>query len=50
MYPELPKIELFARSARQDWAAWGNQAPPTDDGLDIPEFLGRDLPPKEVAA
>jgi N6-adenosine-specific RNA methylase IME4 len=27
MYPELPKIELFARSARNGWAAWGNQAP-----------------------
>jgi N6-adenosine-specific RNA methylase IME4 len=50
MYPELPKIELFARSAREGWAAWGNQAPPTDDGLDIPEFLRRDLSPKEVAA
>jgi N6-adenosine-specific RNA methylase IME4 len=27
MYPELPKIELFARSAREGWAAWGNQVP-----------------------
>jgi N6-adenosine-specific RNA methylase IME4/ParB-like chromosome segregation protein Spo0J len=27
MYPELPKIELFARNARDGWAAWGNQAP-----------------------
>jgi N6-adenosine-specific RNA methylase IME4 len=27
MYPDLPKIELFARSAREGWAAWGNQAP-----------------------
>ena len=27
MYPELPKIELFARSTRAGWAAWGNQAP-----------------------
>jgi N6-adenosine-specific RNA methylase IME4 len=26
MYPELPKIELFARHARPGWAAWGNQA------------------------
>lgn len=26
MYPTLPKIELFARSAREGWAAWGNQA------------------------
>jgi N6-adenosine-specific RNA methylase IME4 len=27
MYPNLPKIELFARNAREGWAAWGNQAP-----------------------
>lgn len=26
MYPELPKLELFARSAREGWAAWGNEA------------------------
>src|SRR5262249_810393 len=50
MYPELPKIELFARSARESWAAWGNQAPSTDDRLHIPKFLRRDLPPKDVAA
>src|SRR5262249_33451874 len=50
MYPELPKIELFARAVRDGWAAWGNQAPSTDDGLDIPEFLRRDFPPKDVAA
>jgi N6-adenosine-specific RNA methylase IME4 len=29
MYPELPKIELFARGpARPGWATWGNQAEP----------------------
>jgi N6-adenosine-specific RNA methylase IME4 len=27
MYPDLPKIELFARNARDGWAVWGNQAP-----------------------
>ena len=27
MFPSLPKIELFARHARPNWAAWGNQAP-----------------------
>jgi N6-adenosine-specific RNA methylase IME4 len=27
MYPDLPKIELFARNARAGWSAWGNQAP-----------------------
>jgi N6-adenosine-specific RNA methylase IME4 len=26
MYPELPKIELFARGGRKAWATWGNQA------------------------
>jgi N6-adenosine-specific RNA methylase IME4 len=26
MYPELPKIELFARAARDGWERWGNQA------------------------
>lgn len=26
MYPELSKIELFARNTRPNWAAWGNQS------------------------
>lgn len=26
MYPDLPRIELFARQGRDDWDAWGNQA------------------------
>jgi N6-adenosine-specific RNA methylase IME4 len=26
MYPELPKIELFARQTRPGWQAWGNEA------------------------
>ena len=26
MYPDLPKIELFCRSPRSGWDAWGNQA------------------------
>jgi N6-adenosine-specific RNA methylase IME4 len=25
MYPELPKIELFARNTRPGWMQWGNQ-------------------------
>jgi N6-adenosine-specific RNA methylase IME4/ParB-like chromosome segregation protein Spo0J len=44
MYGELPKIELFARGKREGWAAWGNQAAPPDDGLDIPESLRRVAP------
>jgi N6-adenosine-specific RNA methylase IME4 len=36
MYPELPKIELFARNARDGWAVWGNQAPrAVAEGADI---------------
>ncbi len=27
MFPLLPKIELFARDARDGWMRWGNQAP-----------------------
>jgi N6-adenosine-specific RNA methylase IME4 len=30
MYPDLPRIELFARQARPGWAVWGNQAPMED--------------------
>jgi hypothetical protein len=30
MYPDLPKIELFARAARAGWARWGNEAPPAE--------------------
>ena len=42
MYPDLPKIELFARQARPGWQAWGNEVETTsvlED--DIPEFLRR---------
>jgi N6-adenosine-specific RNA methylase IME4 len=27
MYPGLPKLELFARSEREGWTAWGDQVP-----------------------
>jgi N6-adenosine-specific RNA methylase IME4 len=40
MYPELPKIELFARQARPGWDAWGNQIePPYDANRDFEESL-----------
>lgn len=45
MYPGLPRIELFSRSPREGWAAWGNQAPPLSGYYDpgpIPECLRRD--------
>ena len=35
MYPELPKIELFARSRRPGWDAWGNEAPAYDPQDDV---------------
>ena len=44
MYPELPRIELFARHARPGCDRWGNEAPPPDDGLDIPASLRRSAP------
>jgi N6-adenosine-specific RNA methylase IME4 len=46
MYPELPKIELFARDKREGWDRWGNEAPVAepDDGLDIPACLRRGAP------
>ncbi|MDP9277141.1 MAG: MT-A70 family methyltransferase, partial [Actinomycetota bacterium] len=31
-YPHASKLELFARTARPGWSAWGNQLPPTPRG------------------
>jgi ParB-like chromosome segregation protein Spo0J len=39
MYPDLPRIELFSRSPREGWVAWGNQA--GDDPFEIPPMLRR---------
>ena len=57
MFPTLPRIELFARSTRPGWAAWGNELPTSpsppiakrpaeiaDDGLDILASLRRAAP------
>jgi N6-adenosine-specific RNA methylase IME4 len=46
MYPDLPKLELFARQARPGWDRWGDEAPPADpDGWpDIPACLRRVAP------
>jgi N6-adenosine-specific RNA methylase IME4 len=41
MYPQLSKIELFARKTRPGWERWGNQIEATADDLDIPDFLRR---------
>jgi N6-adenosine-specific RNA methylase IME4 len=35
MYPELPKIELFARVRRPGWDAWGNEAPRGESWTDM---------------
>jgi N6-adenosine-specific RNA methylase IME4 len=40
MYPEMPKIELFARAAREGWTVWGNQVAGIDPFL-IPPMLDR---------
>jgi N6-adenosine-specific RNA methylase IME4 len=42
MYPDLPKIELFARSRRAGWDAWGNEVEQCGD-LSIPPFLRRSI-------
>jgi N6-adenosine-specific RNA methylase IME4 len=39
MYPDLPRIELFARNARAGWAAWGNQTEKFD--VTAPPVLNR---------
>ena len=41
MYPDLPRIELFSRSPREGWVAWGNQAGQPEPFGDIPAFLDR---------
>jgi N6-adenosine-specific RNA methylase IME4 len=39
-YPNLPKIELFARAARPGWDRWGNEAPvATSASPPAPDFL-----------
>ncbi len=43
MYPDLPKIELFARSRRPSWDVWGNQVP-ADPWPEVPDFLRRAAP------
>lgn len=31
MFPNQPKLEMFARKARPGWDSWGNEAPPRAD-------------------
>lgn len=49
MYPDLPKIELFARQARPGWQPWGNEIETAPMG-DIPEFLRRGAMPSKPPA
>ena len=44
MFPNLPKLELFARRKRPGWDVWGNEVgadTTPDDG--IPDYLRRTL-------
>ena len=34
MYPDLPRIELFARREREGWDRWGKEAPPEQDAAE----------------
>jgi N6-adenosine-specific RNA methylase IME4/ParB-like chromosome segregation protein Spo0J len=42
MYPTLPKIELFARNARENWSAWGNEIAQAAAPKPILPLCGRD--------
>jgi N6-adenosine-specific RNA methylase IME4 len=46
LFPNVPKLEMFARAARPSWDVWGNEvSPPTvADDLSIPDFLRRPAP------
>lgn len=35
MYTEGPRLELFARSEREGWKPWGNQAPATTSSTEV---------------
>jgi N6-adenosine-specific RNA methylase IME4 len=41
MYPDLLRIELFSRSPREGWTAWGNQSQQAIDPFEIPLMLDR---------
>ena len=31
LFPNVPKLEMFARDKRDDWDVWGNEVPPTSE-------------------
>jgi len=41
LYPGVPKLELFARTARPDWDAWGFEAGPPSGGSEAPVALSK---------
>jgi N6-adenosine-specific RNA methylase IME4 len=49
-YPNMPKVELYARDYRKGWASWGNDLPDGPRGLDdaanealrMPQILSKD--------
>lgn len=45
LFPDLPKIELFARDAKPGWACWGNEVSPD---IQLGEELPRIEPKKKV--
>ena len=30
MFPNMPRLEMFARKTRPGWDVWGNEAPTTE--------------------
>jgi len=45
LFPDLPKIELFARDAKPGWACWGNEVSPD---IQLGEELPKIEPKKKV--
>jgi N6-adenosine-specific RNA methylase IME4 len=35
MYPNVPKLEMFARKKRAGWDVWGNEVEPLGDGGNV---------------
>jgi N6-adenosine-specific RNA methylase IME4 len=46
LFPNVPKLEMFAREERPGWDVWGNEVPTAAvDDLSIPGFLQREAAP-----
>ncbi len=44
-YPELPKVELFARETREGWTAWGNEIIPETEPIREMRVRGEEAVP-----